>query len=450
MSFAPETCLAYERNGAPRAVSCSKASADQQRSSSMTAQPQPAERISTDIGFPEFVALIAGLMALTALSIDVMLPALPSIAAAYKMADANQRQLVVTAYLIGFAIGQPLCGPVSDRFGRKPVVLAGLCIYAIGSVGATLAPDFDSFLFSRAAQGLGAASPRIMAMAIVRDRFAGRAMARVMSFVMMVFIIVPILAPALGEGMLALAAWRWIFGFLALAGLLALLWTMLRLPETRDRANRRPLSLGALGSALRIVVTDRCSIGYTVALGFMFGNLMTYIGSSQQIFVDLYGLGPLFPVAFGVIACFMALSSLVNSRLVMRLGMRRISHAALLAYIGVCAVMAAAGYPEHPPLVLFCGFLAATFFFFGLTVPNFNAMAMEPLGRVAGMASSVLGSYSTAAGAFFGWFVGQAFDGTVRPLQIGFSALAMLTLAAVLITERGRLFVQHHQAAPHA
>jgi DHA1 family bicyclomycin/chloramphenicol resistance-like MFS transporter len=209
-----------------------------------------------------------------------------------------------------------------------------------------------------------------------------------------------------------------------------------------------PLSLGALWLALRTVLGDRCSIGYTVALGFMFGNLMSYIGSAQQIFVDTYGLGQLFPVAFGGIACFMALSSLVNSRLVMRLGMRRISHAALLAYIAVCGAMAVAGYPEQPPLLVFCGFLAATFFFFGLTVPNFNAMAMEPLGHVAGMASSVLGSYTTAAGAFFGWIIGQAYDGTVRPLEIGLSVMAVLALVTVLLTEKGRLFVQHRPAKP--
>jgi DHA1 family bicyclomycin/chloramphenicol resistance-like MFS transporter len=416
----------------------------------MTTETPPAETrsASADIRFPEFVALIAGMMALTALSIDVMLPALPTIADSFAIADANRQQLVVTVYLLGFAVGQPLCGPLSDRFGRKPVVMAGLCVYAIGSLGAVLAPDFSAFLLSRAGQGLGAASPRIMAMAIVRDRFAGRAMARVMSFVMMVFIIVPILAPALGEGILAFAPWRWIFGFLAVAGLLSLLWSALRLPETRHREDRMPLSLGALAVALRTVLGDRCSVGYTIALGFMFGNLMSYIGSAQQIFVDTYGLGQLFPVAFGGIACFMALSSLVNSRLVMRLGMRRISHAALLAYIAVCGIMAMAGYPEQPPLLVFCAFLAATFFFFGLTVPNFNAMAMEPLGHVAGMASSVLGSYTTAAGALFGWLIGQAFDGTVRPLEIGLSVMAVLALATVLITERGRLFV--HRPAPTA
>jgi DHA1 family bicyclomycin/chloramphenicol resistance-like MFS transporter len=408
----------------------------------MTAETPPASAkpISAEIGFPEFVALIASMMALTALSIDVMLPALPAISGTFSILDPNERQWMVTAYLLGFAIGQPLCGPLSDRFGRKPVLIAGLCLFAVGSLGAVLAPSFAALLCSRVAQGLGSASPRTMAVAIVRDRFAGRAMARVMSFVMMVFIVVPILAPALGEGILALAPWRWIFGFLAAAGLLALAWSALRLPETRHREDRLPLSAGALAGVLRTILSDRCAVGYTIALGFMFGNLMSYIGSAQQIFVDTYGLGRLFPVAFGSIACFMALASLVNSQLVMRLGMRRISHSALLAYIALCAIMAVAGYPERPPLLVFCTFLGATFFFFGLTVPNFNAMAMEPLGHVAGTASSMLGFYTTLAGAFFGWLIGQSFDGTVRPLEIGLSVMATLALAAVLITERGRLF----------
>ena len=412
---------------------------------------QPADQPAPfAVGFPEFVALIAGMIALSALSIDVMLPALPAMADSFAIGDPNERQLVVTLYLLGFAVGQPIYGPLSDRFGRKPVVVVGLCIYALGSLGAVLAPGFSALLLSRAAQGIGAASPRIMAVAIVRDRFAGRAMARVMSFVMMVFIIVPILAPGLGVGIMLLAPWRAIFGLLAAAGMIVLFWSLWRLPETRHSEDRLPLSFGALAQSLRVVFSDRCSIGYTIALGFMFGNLMSYIGSAQQIFVDVYGLGPLFPIAFGGIACFMALASLVNSRLVMRLGMRRISHAALLAYLTICGAMALAGYPEHPSLLVFCGFLASTFFFFGLTVPNFNAMAMEPLGHVAGVASSVLGSYTTAVGAFLGWIVGQSFDGTVRPLEIGLSVAATMALIAVLVTERGRLLVPRRAQLPRA
>lgn len=392
-----------------------------------------------DIRFLEFVALIALLMAMTALSIDIMLVALPDIARTYGVTEPNDRQLIVTGYMLGFAAGQPLHGPLSDRFGRKPLLAVGLVVFALGSLGAALAPSFGWMLAARALQGFGAAAPRVVAIAIVRDRFVGRDMARVMSFVMMTFIIVPIIAPAIGEGIVRVSAWPWIFGVLFLAAAAALAWAALRLPETRPPEDRMPLSAAALGGAFRTVVTTRWTLGYTVAMGFMFGSLLGYIGSAQQVFVDVYDLGDLFPVAFGAIAAAMALASLTNARLVGRLGMRRVSHAALLGYVGVCALMALAGFPEHPPLLALGAYMAALFFCFGLIAPNFNAMGMEPLGHVAGMGSSFIGFYTTAAGAFFGWLIGQAFDGTVRPLLIGFAGLGLATLVTVLVTEGGTL-----------
>ncbi|PWC36929.1 MFS transporter [Azospirillum sp. TSO22-1] len=392
-----------------------------------------------DVRFAEFVGLIALLMAMTALSIDIMLVALPDIAGAYGVLEPNDRQLIITGYMLGFAVGQPFHGPLSDRFGRKPVLAVGLVIFAAASLGAALAPGFGWMLAFRALQGFGAAAPRVVAIAIVRDRFVGRDMARVMSFVMMVFIIVPVIAPAIGEGILLVSAWRWIFGALFLVAAAALGWAALRLPETRPPEDRMPLSGAALGHAFAKVVTTRWTLGYTVAMGFMFGGLLSYVGSAQQIFVDVYGLGELFPVAFGAIAGVMALASLTNTRLVGRLGMRRVSHVALLVQVAACAAMALLGFPEHPPLLVLGVFMAVVFYCFGLIAPNFNAMAMEPLGHVAGMGSSFIGFYTTAAGAFFGWVIGHAFDGTVRPLIIGFAALGVAALATVLVTERGRL-----------
>ena len=397
-----------------------------------------------DIRFGEFVALMALLMALTALSIDIMLVALPDIVRSYGVTGANDRQLVVTAYMLGFAIGQPFHGPLSDRFGRKPVMAVGLVIFAIGSLCAAIAPSFATLLAARALQGFGAAAPRIVAIAIVRDRFVGREMARVMSFAMMIFIIVPIIAPALGEGILHLGAWPWIFGVLFLAAVTAFAWSMLRLPESRPAEDRMPLSGVALGHAFGKVVGNRVTLGYTVAMGFLFGGLLSYVGSAQQIFVDVYGLGDLFPLAFGSIAAVMALASLTNARLVGRLGMRRVSHTALVAQVAACVVVAVLGFPEQPPLIALGAFMAVIFFCFGLIAPNFNAMAMEPLGHVAGMGSSFIGFYTTAAGAFVGWLIGQSFDGTVRPLTIGFAALGVLALLTVLATERGKLMQPHH------
>jgi DHA1 family bicyclomycin/chloramphenicol resistance-like MFS transporter len=400
-----------------------------------------------DLAFGEFVALIASMMALTALSIDIMLPALAHIGEALQLPADNDRQLVITFYLLGFAAGQPFFGPLSDRFGRKKPLYAGLLLFVLASVIAATATSATTMFAARALQGFGAAAPRIIGIAIVRDRFAGRGMARVMSFVMMVFIVIPIIAPSIGQGLIQFAAWRWIFAALVAACFATLVWVWLRLPETHSDDSRVPLTLGRFWTAIRTIVTTRQTFGYALSFGFIFGLLMAYIGSAEQIFLDVYGLGEAFPLVFGAIASVMILASITNARLVERVGMRRVSHLALLALVGVCGLMALGGYPEKPPLLIFGLFMAAVFFCFGLMAPNFNAMAMEPVGHIAGTASSFVGFYTTTVGAFFGFLIGQSFDGSVRPLAIGFTLLAVATLITVLIVERGRL-AQPQQAPP--
>jgi DHA1 family bicyclomycin/chloramphenicol resistance-like MFS transporter len=399
------------------------------------ASDTPARPAEGRIAFPEFVVLIAGMMALTALSLDMMLPALPGIAGAFALSDANDAQLVIVLYLFGFAAGHLYAGPLSDRIGRKPILMTGLVVYAAGSLMAAAAPDFTTLLAGRVVQGLGAAAPRVVAMAVVRDRFAGRAMSRVMSFVMMVFIMVPVIAPTLGSGVLLLGPWRWIFACLVLAGAGLALWAALRLEETCPPGEPVPL-----GTAVRTMLTTPQSVGYTLAIGFMFGNLMTYVSTAEQVFTGVYGLGQAFTLVFGAIAFAVVAASFSNSRIVGRMGMRRVSHGALLGYLALCGGMAAFGFPADPPLVVYALFCAATFFCFGHIVPNFNALAMEPLGRVAGVGSSLIGFWMMAGGASFAGLVGQQFDGTVRPVTIGFTVLALVTLVTVLVTERGRLF----------
>jgi MFS transporter, DHA1 family, multidrug resistance protein len=394
-------------------------------------------------GFREFVAMMAMLMALTALSIDVMLPALPHIRSEFAIADANRQQLVVASYMVGFAVGQLFQGPLSDMFGRKPVLLVGLAIYALASFACVVAGSFETLLAARLLQGLANAAPRVVAVAVTRDIYGGRRMAEVMSFIMMIFIVVPVIAPSIGGAFLLVGSWHLIFAALCAIALMALVWTGLRLPETRPSEARDPVSLSWLGGALRQVASNRLTLGYTLATGAIFGPLMGYVNSSQQVFVEVYGLGAMFPVVFGLVACAIALASYVNSRLVMRLGMRRISHAALLGFTATALLhLGLEAVVGRPPLPLFVALLGLSLFCFGLLMPNFNAIAMEPMGRIAGTASSFIGCVTTALGAVIGLVIGQMFDGTVVPLIAGFAACGALGLAIVLVTERGRLFRQ--------
>jgi DHA1 family bicyclomycin/chloramphenicol resistance-like MFS transporter len=423
----------------------------------MTGEKQPISRVMlqkpaqqnrpnrSEPSFAEFIAILALMTALPALSVDIMLPALGTIGHDLGLSNDNDRQLVISFYLIGSALGQLLWGPVADRTGRKLPLYLGLAVYMLGAVASALATGASLMFVSRIVQGIGAAAPRIIAVAIVRDRFAGREMARVMSFVMMVFIIMPILAPSMGQVTLLLGSWRLLFAMLVLISLATLVWGWLRLEETHPPEKRTPLTFARLVSSLGTILTTRQTLGYGIAFSFFFGVLFSYIGSAEQIFVDVYGLGRDFPLVFGAIASVMVLSSLTNARLVGRLGMRRVSHTALFAFLFACGVMALFGFPEKPPLIVFCLFIAWTFFCFGLIGPNFNAMAMEPMGRIAGTASSFNGFMTTGVGAFFGYLVGQAFDGTVRPLMIGYTTLGLACLIAVLIVERGRLARPQHE-----
>ncbi|MGA7328109.1 MAG: multidrug effflux MFS transporter, partial [Rhodomicrobium sp.] len=384
----------------------------------------------------EFVALIALLMALTALSVDIMLPALPAIGQALGVGKANDRQLVLTFYLLGFAGGQIVFGPLSDRFGRRSPILFGLVLYLCATIGAVASGSFAGLLAARAFQGLGAAAPRVIAMAIVRDRFEGREMARTMSFITMVFIVVPILAPAIGEGILQFTDWRSLFYLLLLVAIASMIWMSIRLPETRAEQDRLPLSATMVWHAFKLVATTRQTLGYIIAMGFVFGLLFSYIISAEQVFVDTYGLGPLFPIVFAAISCFTIAASFLNAAVVKKVGMRGVSHRALILALAACAAMALMGYPEKPPLLLFSAFMATVFFCFGLIMPNFNALAMEPMGHIAGTASSIAGFYSTGAAAILGTLIGHSFDGSVRPLCIGITLLFLATLAVVLVTEK--------------
>jgi DHA1 family bicyclomycin/chloramphenicol resistance-like MFS transporter len=393
--------------------------------------------------FPVFVAMMASLMALTALSIDIMLPAFPQIGAEFGLADPNAPQLVVTLYFIGFAVGQLFMGPLSDRFGRKAVLLAGLGVYAAASVVCLLSGSFAVLLAARFVQGAANASPRVISVAVVRDIYGGRRMAEVMSFVMMIFIIVPVIAPLIGAGILLAGGWHLIFLFLLAVSIAVFAWMALFLPETRPPEAREPLSVAWLVAAFTEVVRTRQTLGYTLATGAIFGGMMGYINSSQQIFTDVYDEGALFPVFFGLTAVSLAFAALLNSQMVGRFGMRRMSHAALVGYTAIGFLHAGIAWIwGPPPLALFIGLISITLFCFGLMMPNFNSIAMEPMGRIAGTASSFVGAVTTAVAVVLGLLVGQSFDGTVMPLLLGYAVFGLAALAIVFVVERGRLFGQ--------
>ncbi|MCT7375181.1 multidrug effflux MFS transporter [Chelativorans salis] len=397
-------------------------------------------RSQVAIGKAEFIGLAAALMALNALAVDIMLPALQQMGAALGVSDENHRQFVVTAYIIGFGAAQLFYGPISDRFGRRGPLLFGLVVYVGAALGAGFAPSFAALLLLRVLQGVGAAATRVIAVSVVRDVFGGRQMAEVMSLIMMVFMAIPVIAPSLGQAAMIFGDWPLIFVLMAVVALAVTVWAMFRLPETLAPENRRALSLRSIVQGFGYVLTNRVALCYMLATTAIFGALFGFISSAQQIYVDIYDMGALFPLLFAVGAGLMAISSFTNSRLVGRIGMRRLSHGALLGFMCVNALWLALSLMGSIPFPLFFLLFSLSMFQFGWVGPNFNAIAMEPLGHVAGTAAAVLGFVTTLGGGIVGALIGQAFNGTLTPLAGGYFAVSAVSVILVLIAERGRLF----------
>ena len=379
-------------------------------------------------GRREFVLLIAALMASNALGIDAMLPALPAIGEALDVAGENRRQLVITFYMLGFGIAQLAYGPLADRFGRKGLLLGCMLFYALFALLCGLSGSFVLLLAARTMHGMAAAGTRVLIVAIVRDRYQGSAMAQIMSTAMIIFMIAPILAPGLGQLLLAVGSWRWIFLALAVYALALSIWAALRLPETLASEHRRPLSARHIGAAVKETLANRVSAGNTLAMTLTFGALLGFINSIQQVVFDVFHRPELLGIAFACIAGPMALSSWLNSRLVMRFGSRRL----LLSAMGAFTFMASL----HLVLILtvgetiwsFVAVQALTMGCFGLIGANSGALAMEPLGHIAGTASALQGLLSTVGAALIGLLIGQLFDGTTVPLVAGFVICGALGL----------------------
>jgi len=381
----------------------------------------------------EFVVLVSMMMSLAALSTDMMLPSLSQIGSDLDVRNANDRQMVVSVLFMGLAVGQLFFGPLSDKTGRKPAIYSGYALYIVGALLSVFSISFPMMLIGRMLQGLGISAPRSVTMALVRDRFEGRAMAQVMSFVMTVFILVPMIAPSLGQAVLLFAGWRAIFVALVAMALTTVTWFALRMPETLDQAHRAPFSLKRILAATGEVVRIRTAFGYTLSAGFIGGAFFGYLNSSQQIFQELYALGERFPIFFGVIAFSIGLASLLNTRLVMRFGMRFLVRWSLrvifsFAIIGLVIAYLTAG---HPPLWFLITYLMLTFFFIGILFGNKNSLAMEPLGHLAGIGAAIVGSLSTLISTPLGMVVGQSYNNTVFPLILGLGILSLLSILVV-------------------
>lgn len=387
----------------------------------------------------ELIALVALTTSLVAMSIDTMLPALGAMASELGATQPNDRQLILGAFFAGMSIGQLVYGPISDSTGRKPALYAGIALFIAGGLICALTHSFTWLLVGRGLAGFGAAGPRIVSVALVRDAHEGRGMARIMSFVQTVFILVPVLAPSVGQAVLAVASWRAIFAGLVVVAVGNVLWFAWRQPETLPASRRIAFSLRAIARGTAESFKNRITLGYMLASGFVFGGFISYLSMSQQVFQEQYGLGALFPIYFGVLASAIGVASFVNGKLVMRFGMRQLSRTALMFNCGLCSVALFTTWllHGHPPLLAFMAFMLVCFFCNGLLFGNYSARAMDPVGHIAGVAAAVVGSVSGLVALGFGTAFGRLYDGTVLPLVGGYTASALLALTITELAEYG-------------
>jgi DHA1 family bicyclomycin/chloramphenicol resistance-like MFS transporter len=393
-------------------------------------------------GMREFVALMAALMASNALAIDAMLPALAAIGEELSVATDNRRQLVISFYMIGFGAAQLIYGPLADRLGRRVILIISLGFYALFALACGLAGSFTWLLAARVCQGAAAAGTRTLVVSIVRDRFEGSTMARVMSLVFIVFMIIPVLAPAFGQAVLLVASWRFIFIGLGVYSLAVLAWALIRLPETLHPEYRRSLKPSAIIEALAMTVRNRLSLGYTLASALVFGGFMGFLNSVQQIVTDVFGRPELIALVFACVAGPLALTSWLNSRLVERYGARQLALIAGALFFALALLHMLVTLTLGAHLVPFTLLMALTMACFGLIGANLGSLAMQEMGPIAGTASAVQGMIGTVGAALIGLAVGQAFNGTVVPLMIGLTVTSALALLISWQTDPGATHTQ--------
>jgi MFS transporter, DHA1 family, multidrug resistance protein len=384
----------------------------------------------------EFTILIAFLMSIVAISIDALLPALGIVGKELQLANPNKAQYIISALFLGMAIGQLICGPLSDATGRKKILYAGILLFMLGSIICFFAASLGVMLLGRFIQGLGVSGPYVSAISIVRDQYSGRQMARVMSLVMMIFIMVPAVAPTLGQTILLFASWRYIFAFYVIYSLIITCWIFFRLEETLPKEKRIPFTVISFIAGFKEVIYNRITMGYTACMGLFFGSFIGYLNSSQQIFQIQFNTGKLFSLYFGMLALIFGISSLANSRFVERLGMHYICTRSVLYIIGSSAIFLALHFVVDIQLWMFLIYASILFFCFGLMFGNLNAIAMEPMGHVAGIASAIIGSISSILSMILGTLIGQLYNNTLIPVATGFLLLGIVSLLIMRLVEK--------------
>ena len=385
----------------------------------------------------EFVALMASLMSIVALSIDALLPALPEIGAAVGAKSPNDNQLLITMIFLGLGFGQLLFGPLSDSFGRKPIVYIGFIVFFIASLICVTTKNFELMIFGRILQGIGLSSPRSLSISMIRDEFSGDYMAKIISIVVMFFILIPVIAPTLGQFLIYLFNWESIFYFNLIFGFIIMLWFWLRQPETLQKEKRIKFSSHLFVDGLQEFLKYKQSIAFTLVSGFITGSFMVYLSTSQQVFQVQYNLTDMFPYIFASLAISIGLATYLNSRLVVKYGMMRIAYTATIAYAAISilyVIIFSSGI--NPSITVLLGFFALQFFAVGFLFGNLRALAMEPLGHIAGIGAAINGFVSTVMAVPIASFIGGFVTDSVLPLFLGFSLFGSLSLITFLIVKR--------------
>lgn len=404
----------------------------------------PADPPAFALGEREFVFMLASLQALQALAIDSMLPALGEISREMGVTDPNRRQLVVGVFLFGIGIGALLPGSLADRYGRRPVLFTCLAFYIVPMIACALVTDFDTLLVLRFIQAVGSGGLAVVPPAIIRDRFEGDRMARLQSMIAVIFMVVPMIAPTLGQGIMHLLGWRWIFGMMGLLAAMVTVWAWLRLPETLRPEYRQAIQPAVIARNMGQVVMTRGAIGYVLATAVLMSTTWGFINSSQQLVAEHFGAGDKFPLIFGCMAMCMATANFTNSRIVERFGARRVSHTAVFFFLAVALLQLWFATRPHQTIYQFVPVMALNMGLVGFMGANFASIALQPFARTAGAAASVQSFLRTLIAAILGAWIGQAYDGTARPLAVALVLAAVLALALVLFSERGHLFRRLH------